>query len=60
MIMTTTTTDLADIPLPAGAVRVHDWDDTQTPTAFCYFVGSSRIVDRPHHDTDIDVQARRV
>jgi hypothetical protein len=56
--MTTTTTDLANIPLPAGAVRVHDWDDTQTPTAFRCFVGSSRIVDRPHRDTDM--QARRV
>ena len=40
------------MPIPAGTVRVHDWDDTQTPIPFRYFVGSSRIVDRPHHDTD--------
>jgi hypothetical protein len=41
--------------LAADAVRVHEWDDTQTLTPFRYFVGSSRVVDRPHHDTDIDV-----
>jgi hypothetical protein len=53
--MTTTTTNdsLANVPHPAGAVKVCDWDDLQAGTehATRYFRGSSRLIER---DGDID------
>jgi hypothetical protein len=54
--MTTTTDPHTELPLPAGAVEVYDWDDFQTPTPFRYFVGSSRVVDRPGHGEDIEIR----
>ena len=54
-------TNLADgyyshVPLPAGAVKVHEWDDRNEQVgAFRYFTGTSRVVDRDDRDDDIDV-----
>ena len=49
----TTTTDLANVPHPAGAVKVCDWEDLQAGPehASRYFKGSSRVIER---DGDID------
>ena len=43
---TTTTTDLANVPHPAGAVRVADWYDMEFGIDHVrrYFSGSSRVV----------------
>ena len=50
--MTTTTTDLyPDVPLPNGAIRVHEWYDTDTPNAARYFVGSQWVIE---HGDDLD------
>jgi hypothetical protein len=53
--MTVSTNPSTNISLPAGAALVDDWTDTRTPTPFRYFEGSRRTVERPHHDTDIDI-----
>jgi hypothetical protein len=54
--MTTTTETLANVPLPAGAVRVDDWYDTGTAEPGRYFVGSSWVVERNnHHNRDTDI-----
>jgi hypothetical protein len=47
----TTTTDLADVPHPAGAVHVAEWDGLEFDAPRRYFRGSSRVVER---DGDID------
>jgi hypothetical protein len=54
MTSSRTANPLHQFPIPAGAVLVDGWNDTRTPTAFRFFEGSRRVVDRPH-DTDIDV-----
>ena len=50
--MTTTPTDLACVPHPAGAVRVDDWYDLQFGIAHVRpsFSGSSRVVERDNND----------
>ena len=49
--MTQTATDqLANVPLPAGAVKVDDWYVTNTADAARYFTGTSRVVEREHRD----------
>jgi hypothetical protein len=64
MTTTTTTTDnldnLANIPHPAGAVRVYEWYNNDQPVGAVvnhvnaetarYFVGTARLIGRP--DTD--------
>jgi hypothetical protein len=40
-----TTNHLADVPLPAGATQVYDWDDTSTDTPSRYWRGSSWLID---------------
>ena len=42
----TTTNTIPDVPIPAGSVRVHDWDDRDTTTPTRYFVGSSWEIKR--------------
>jgi hypothetical protein len=42
--MTTTTEPLADVPMPAGAIKVYEWDDTDTPTLSRYWMGTRRRV----------------
>jgi hypothetical protein len=44
----TTTTDLANIPYPAGATHVAEWDDPRypDPTAPRYFRGTLWVIDR--------------
>ena len=44
----TTTTDLANIPCPAGATYVAEWDDPRypDPTAPRYFRGTQWLIDR--------------
>jgi hypothetical protein len=49
-----TTNPFPRVPFPAGAVKA-DRQDLGSLNAFRYFKGSRRIVDRPHHDTDIDI-----
>ncbi len=46
---------LRQIPMPAGATFVDDWTDLETDTPFRYFEGARRTIDRPHHDTDIEI-----
>jgi hypothetical protein len=53
--MTATTSNLADVPLPASAVRVCDWDDVEHGDPHRYFVGSSWVIDRPDHEEDLQV-----
>ena len=48
---TTTTTDLANVPHPAGATHVAEWDGLEFDGPRRYFRGSSRAVKR---DGDID------
>ena len=43
--MTTTTEPFAGVvPMPAGATKVYEWDDTDTPTPSRYWTGISRRV----------------
>jgi hypothetical protein len=49
MPTTSTATDLANIPIPAGAVRVFDWQMPAVsghPEPLRYFDGITRVVDR--------------
>ena len=41
-----TTTDLANIPHPAGAVEVSEWDNPADPTSGRYFQGTQWFIDR--------------
>jgi hypothetical protein len=43
---------LANVPLPAGAVKVYDWDDIEFNDPHRYFTGTRRVVER---DTDEDI-----
>ncbi len=54
----TTTTDLANVPHPAGATHVADWYDLQFGIDHVsrYFSGSSRVVERDGNDRDLVVQ----
>ena len=56
--MTTTPTDLACVPHPAGAVRVCEWDDVRFGIEYArrYFVGTKRVIDRDGLDRDISVE----
>jgi hypothetical protein len=50
---TTTPTDLANVPHPAGATHVGEWDPfATTATTSRYFTGSSWVVNRPDRDSD--------
>ena len=51
----TTTNPLHQIPMPDGATSVDDWTDLDTDTPFRYFEGARRTINRPHHDTDVEV-----
>ena len=56
--MTINTDNPANVPLPAGCVRVYDWDPPEVtgyPTASRYFVGTSRVVEVEQHEEDITV-----
>jgi hypothetical protein len=55
---TATTTDLANVPHPAGATAVFEWYDTQPGpySAQRYFRGGSWVVERDNRDTDMCVQ----
>jgi hypothetical protein len=44
------------IPFPAGAVCVDEWDDLDTDTPSRYFRGQQRIIERPDRDEDIEVR----
>jgi hypothetical protein len=44
--MTITTTDLANVPYPAGACEIDSWINPGTPEAKRYFVGSRWVVSR--------------
>jgi hypothetical protein len=44
----TTTTDLANVPHPAGATHVADWYDVDGPDAARYFTGSEWVVAEPN------------
>jgi hypothetical protein len=46
--ISTTTTDLAKIPIPAGATHVSEWEDPRypDPTAPRYFRGTQWVIDR--------------
>jgi hypothetical protein len=35
----------ADVPVPAGAVRTYEWEDTATSTPSRYWIGTRRRVD---------------
>ena len=50
--MTTIHTEnpLSEVPLPAGAVRVYDWEDVQCGDPHRCFVGSSWVVFRDDSD----------
>jgi hypothetical protein len=54
----TTTTDLANVPHPAGATHVADWYDMQFGIDHVsrYFTGSSRVVERNDQARDVIVQ----
>lgn len=54
--MTTATNPYRQIPHPAGAVHIEDWDDADTPEPFRFFDGSRWGVDRPHRDSDLEVR----
>ena len=57
--MTTTQADnLANVPHPAGAVRVCEWDDVRFGIEYArrYFVGTKRVIDRDGLDRDISVE----
>jgi hypothetical protein len=57
----TTTTDLANVPHPAGATHVADWYDRQFGIDHVsrYFSDSSRVVERDGQDRDAIVQIDR-
>jgi hypothetical protein len=43
-----TTRHVSDVPLPAGAVRVYEWDNPGTAdTDFRYFTGKGRVLHGP-------------
>ncbi len=46
---TTTTNPRPDVPLPAGAEKVYDWENPGTPGAYRYFRGRVRTI--PAEDT---------
>jgi len=46
MTTTITTEDLANVPDPAGATYVADWDNPADPAAGRYFRGTKRVIDR--------------
>jgi hypothetical protein len=52
----TTTTNLANVPAPAGAVSISDWYDTDTPNPGRYFRGSSWVIERNNRNTDMCLQ----
>jgi hypothetical protein len=54
-ITTTSTNPPTKFPLPAGAVRVCDWDHVEHGDPHRYWVGSSWVIDRPDHNEDIQV-----
>jgi hypothetical protein len=54
--MTSTTSDLANVPHPGGAVYVADWDNDAEPRR--YFRGTSWFVDRDgpiDHDITVEI-----
>lgn len=58
--METTTNPLANIPTPAGAVRLKDWELGRTsadgtPNVYRGFTGTPRTVDCPERDRDVAV-----
>jgi hypothetical protein len=57
-VIPTSTTDLANIPHPAGATYVSDWDASADPDAGRYFRGTKRVIDRTddEHNDDIHVE----
>lgn len=50
-----TTNPYPEVSFPAGAVLVDGWNDLDTAAPFRYFEGSRWVVDRRHHDTDVEV-----
>jgi hypothetical protein len=57
MTTTTTTDNLANVPHPAGATAVHEWDpyaDTATTTR--YFRGGSWVIERADRAIDMCLQ----
>jgi hypothetical protein len=58
--MTTTATNLADVPLPAGAEKVYEWEHPghhRLPEPQRWFNGTTRVVE-PERGDDIDVRVR--
>lgn len=49
MSTTTTIDDLANVPRPAGATEVYDWEDLPDAPSR-YFVGSSWLIERDNED----------
>jgi hypothetical protein len=45
-VIPTSTTDLANMPIPAGATCVSEWDASADPDAGRYFSGTKRVIDR--------------
>jgi hypothetical protein len=54
------TTSYDDIPAPAGAVRVYQWEDPGTPGARRYFAGSRWVIEQENRDRDINGVRLRV
>jgi len=52
---TTATTELANIPCPAGAVEVSEWDNPADPTERRYFRGTQRFIDRSDDEYNGDL-----
>ena len=54
-----TTTTPQDVPIPAGSVLVHDWDDRDTTTPTRYFVGSSWEIKRADRSMRVLIDGTR-
>jgi hypothetical protein len=52
---TTTPTDFANIPHPAGATHVAEWN-LADPTAGRYFSGTKRVIDRTDDEYNDDIE----
>jgi hypothetical protein len=48
--------NLVNVPLPAGSVRVYEWDDVDTGAPSRYFVGDQWVVERDESDRDITIR----
>ena len=50
--MPTSTSNLTNVPLPAGADRIGGWYDVDTSTPGRYFAGSLQVIERDNRDND--------